>query len=88
MNDIDYSLKVKLAAERDALVLANQVRDWTVELRRIAALIAAANGSSCAVAMISETGEGWPELILQDALRVHQHGWPPGFTVTLLNPST
>lgn len=74
------------------LILDKQVLDWTKELRRLASQIGAAKGTSCAVVLIAGTDAEYPdvspELILEDAMRVNPHGWPAGFTVDLLNPST
>lgn len=82
MTDIEDNLKAKLA-ERDAQVLAKQVAEWTAEMRRLADLVAAAKGRSCALALI--TGDDdyahlAPDQILNDGVRVL-----PGFDVELLN---
>jgi hypothetical protein len=81
----------ELSQEHQA-VLDKQVADWTKELRRLASQIAAAKGVNCAVVLITGNDEGYadvvPELILEDALRVNPHGWPAGFSIDLLNPST
>ena len=81
----------KLTHEHQA-ILDKQVADWTKELRHLASQIAAAKGGHCALVLITGTDEGYsdvvPELILEDALRVNPHGWPAGFSIDLLNPST
>ncbi|AIV73854.1 hypothetical protein [Burkholderia pseudomallei] len=70
-------------------VLERQVREWTVELTRLASQIAAAKGVSSAIVMITPRNEGYedvvPELIAEDALNVHTYGWPEGFEVEVLN---
>ncbi|KGC96303.1 hypothetical protein [Burkholderia pseudomallei] len=70
-------------------VLERQVREWTVELTRLAGQIAAAKGVSSAIVMITPRNEGYedvvPELIAEDALNVHTYGWPEGFEVEVLN---
>lgn len=72
-------------------ILDRQVHDWTKELKRLAGQIAAANGVSIAIVMITPTNEGYvdvaPELIAEDALHVHRDGWPDGFEVEILNPA-
>ncbi|KVK87626.1 hypothetical protein WJ47_12425 [Burkholderia ubonensis] len=72
-------------------VLERQVREWTVELTRLAGLIAAAKGVPSAIVMITPRNEGYedvvPELIAEDAMRVLHHGWPEGFEVAILNQS-
>lgn len=66
-----------------------QLLDWTAEMKRLAAQIAATKGTSCAVVMIYGPDEDYedvaPELILEDALRVNPHGWPDGFQFDVLN---
>lgn len=70
-------------------VLERQVREWTVELTRLAGQIAAAKGVPSAIVMITPRNEGYedvvPELIAEDALKVHTYGWPEGFKVEVLN---
>ena len=76
--------------EQERLV-NREVEGWTAELTRLANLIAAAKGTTCALVMIYGTDEGYadiaPELIMEDAFRVNPHGWPQGFSIDLLNPS-
>lgn len=73
-------------------ILDKQVSEWTKELRHLASQIAAAKGVNCAVVMIAGDDNDYadvaPELILEDALRINPHGWPEGFSIDLLNPST
>ena len=61
------------------------------EMKRLAQQVAQAQGYNCALVMISGTDEDYgdviPELITEDAFRVEPHGWPQGFSITLLNPS-
>ncbi len=68
-----------------------QIREWTAELRRLADLVAAAKGTSCALVMISGADEAYadiaPQLILEDAMRINPHGLPQGFNIELLNTS-
>ncbi|KVT75799.1 hypothetical protein WT25_02625 [Burkholderia territorii] len=70
-------------------VLERQVREWTVELTRLAGQIAAAKGVPSAIVMITPRNEGYedvvPELIAEDALNVYTYGWPEGFEVEVLN---
>ncbi|MDN7431396.1 hypothetical protein [Burkholderia sp. AU45388] len=70
-------------------VLARQVEQWTVELKRLAGQIAAAKGLPSAIVMITPQDEDYhdviPELIAEDALQVRTHGWPVGFEVEILN---
>jgi hypothetical protein len=79
-------------SQADKSILDKQVADWTKELRHLASQIAAARGTNCAVVLIAATHAEYadvsPEFILEDAMRVNPHGWPDGFTVDLLNPST
>jgi len=81
----------KLNQEHKA-ILDKQVADWTKELRHLASQIAAAKGVNCAVVLITGDDEDYgdvaPELILEDALRVNPYGWPAGFSIDLLNPSS
>ncbi|GJJ00746.1 hypothetical protein RugamoR64_12840 [Duganella rhizosphaerae] len=62
------------------------------ESTRLADLITAATGKHHAVVMVSGTDDGYadviPELILGDVLRVPPHGWPEGFNIQLLNPTS
>lgn len=71
------------------VVLDEQVQAWTTELRRLAGMIAFAQGKPCAVVMITPAGEGYedvvPELVVEDALGVMQNGWPEGFEFDILN---
>lgn len=73
-------------------ILDKQVADWTKEMRHLASQFAAAKGGNCAVVLITGTDPDYadvvPELILEDALRINPHGWPAGFSIELLNPST
>lgn len=61
------------------------------EMARLARKIAAMQGVNCAIALITPSAEGYedvcPELIVEDALRVSDLGWPSSFSVDLLNPS-
>ncbi|MBJ9672432.1 hypothetical protein I5693_33250 [Burkholderia cenocepacia] len=70
-------------------ILARQVEQWTAELKRLAGQIAAAKGVPSAIVMITPQDEDYhdviPELIAEDALQVHTHGWPVGFEVEILN---
>lgn len=79
-------------SQADKSILDKQVADWTKELGHLAAQIAAATGTNCAVVLISgkdaEYADVAAELILEDAMRVNPYGWPEGFSVDLLNPST
>lgn len=81
----------KLSQEHQA-ILDKQIAAWTNEMRHLASQIAAAKGINCAVVLIAGTDQDYadvvPELILEDALRVNPHGWPAGFSIDLLNPST
>lgn len=81
----------KLSQEHQA-ILDKQIADWTNEMRHLASQIAAAKGTNCAFVLIAGTDQNYadvvPELILKDALRVNPHGWPAGFSIDLLNPST
>ncbi len=73
----------------ESQVLEQQVREWTMELKRLAAQIAAAKGMPSAIVMITPRDEEYtdvvPELIAEDALQVHRDGWPAGFDVEVLN---
>ncbi|RQR21647.1 hypothetical protein DIE23_37965 [Burkholderia sp. Bp9143] len=70
-------------------VLDRQVREWTDELKRLASQIAGAKGMPSAIVMITPRDEDYtdvvPELIAEDALRVHRDGWPEGFEIEILN---
>ncbi|RQZ67530.1 hypothetical protein [Burkholderia sp. Bp9004] len=70
-------------------VLEQQVREWTMELKRLAGQIAAAKGMPSAIVMITPIDEDYqdvvPELIAEDALQVRTYGWPAGFNVEILN---
>lgn len=85
-----------LTEKQQQVMLENQVAGWVAERRcesaRLADLITAATGKHHAVVMVSGTDEGYadviPELILDDVLRVNQHGWPEGFDIQLLNPAS
>ncbi|WGS55033.1 hypothetical protein LFL96_36775 (plasmid) [Paraburkholderia sp. D15] len=72
-------------------ILDRQVREWTAEIKRLAGLIAAAQGTPSAVLLITPRDEGYtdvaPELIAEDAMHVHRDGWPNGFDVEILNRS-
>lgn len=77
--------------EQDQAVLTRQIEKWKRELSRIAALVAAAEGGSCAVVLISTSDadadyEGvHPQLVAEDAFGVDKRGWPEGFSVEVLN---
>lgn len=79
-------------SQEDQAVLDKQIADWTRELRRLASQIAAAKGHHCAVLLIAGEDADYsdvvPELIMEDVLRVNPYGWPEGFSIDLLNPST
>jgi len=79
-------------AEEQREIVDRQVRDWVVEIERLASQIAAVKGNACAVVMITPRDERYEgratELIVEDALRVLNHGWPEGFDVDVLNPSS
>lgn len=81
---------MKLPESEQAQMIDRQVREWTAELRRLADLIAAAKGASCALVLICGTDQDYvdvaPQLVLEDALRVNPYGWPQGFDIELLNP--
>ncbi|THJ46780.1 hypothetical protein E9536_39775 [Burkholderia sp. LS-044] len=70
-------------------VLDRHVQEWIKELKRLANQIAVAKGVPSAIVMI--TPRDWeytdvvPELIADDAFRVHRDGWPEGFEVEILN---
>lgn len=78
--------------QEDQEVLDKQIADWTKELRRLASQIAEARGHNCAVILIAgefaDYADVAPELIMEDVLRVNPYGWPEGFSIDLLNPST
>lgn len=83
---------MELTDSQQHAMIAKQIHEWTAELTRLAGQIAAAKGTRCAFVMISGTDPEYadvvPELILEDVLRVNPHGWPKGFNIDLLNPST
>ncbi|MDA3670007.1 hypothetical protein PFF91_28830 [Burkholderia cenocepacia] len=70
-------------------VLDRKVQEWTKELKRLANQLAAAKGVPSAIVMITPRDEEYadvvPELIAEDALRVHRDGWPEAFEVEILN---
>lgn len=70
------------AAPVEQTLIAAQVEAWEKEIRRLADLVRAATGGSCAFVKITGTDDGYedvaPQLILEDALRVNPYGWPQG----------
>jgi hypothetical protein len=78
-----------LSEKRQQLAVAKQVAEWTKELKHLASKIAAARGTSCAVVLIQGVDDDYtdvhPQLVLEDALRVNQHGFPRGFEFEVLN---
>lgn len=83
---------MKQISQADQEVLDKQIANWTKELSRLASQIAAAKGHNCAVILIAGDDANYadvaPELIMEDVLRVNPYGWPEGFSIDLLNPST
>lgn len=70
---------------------AQELEDWSQQLRLLAAQLAAAKGRNCALLLVSATDDGYDdeasEIIMADALRVLPYGWPAGFAFELLNAS-
>ncbi len=74
-------------------ILDRQREQWIEEMSRLASLISSLEGQNVAVVLVTadvdEYGESTesvhPVLVLEDALRVSEFGWPTGFSFEILN---